>query len=154
MSSATLEGLRTFSKPLKIPRNLISSCHSQEALRSIVISQRLLGTREVAVFHHTGCGMLTFTNKYIRDKVKAEAPGSAAVAQAVDNIDFLTFSHLEESVKDDVNFLKENPLILEGTVLTGWIYDVTTGKVKLNLHIMNFIRNSHSPQGPASCLNS
>ena len=98
--------------------------------------------------------MLTFTNEYIRDKVKSEAPGSAAVAQAVDNIDFLTFSHLEESVKDDVNFLKGNPLILEGTILTGWIYDVTTGKVNLNLRIMIFIRNSHFPQGTTGCLNS
>ncbi|CAA7259954.1 unnamed protein product [Cyclocybe aegerita] len=103
---------------------------AKEALRSVVISQRLLGTREVAVFHHTDCGMLTFTNEQLHDKVKAEAPGNAAVAAAVDAIDFLPFSQLEESVKEDVKFLKENPLLLEGTNLTGWVYDVTTGKVQ------------------------
>ncbi|KAJ3509802.1 hypothetical protein NLJ89_g5025 [Agrocybe chaxingu] len=101
---------------------------AKEALRSVVISQRLLGTREVAVFHHTDCGMLTFTNEQLHEKVKAEAPGNAAVAAAVDAIDFLPFSQLEESVKEDVAFLKENPLILDGTILTGWVYDVTTGK--------------------------
>ncbi|KIM40759.1 hypothetical protein M413DRAFT_446145 [Hebeloma cylindrosporum] len=103
---------------------------TKEALRSIVISQRLLGTREVAVFHHTGCGMLTFTNEHLRDKVKSEAPGNEVVAKAVDSIDFLPFPQLEESVKADVKFLKENPLLLEGTTVTGWTYDVTTGKIK------------------------
>ncbi|KAF8912965.1 carbonic anhydrase [Gymnopilus junonius] len=103
---------------------------AKDALRSIVISQRLLGTREIAVFHHTGCGMLTFTNESIRDKVKSEAPGDSTVAQAVDDIDFLAFSQVEKSVKDDVNFLKGNPLVLKDTELTGWIYDVATGKVK------------------------
>ncbi|PPQ64739.1 hypothetical protein CVT26_002683 [Gymnopilus dilepis] len=102
---------------------------AKDALRSIVISQRLLGTREIAVFHHTDCGMLTFTNEVIRDKVKSEAPGDATVAEAVDRIDFLTFPNLEESVKDDISFLKENPLVLKGTELSGWIYDVNTGKV-------------------------
>ncbi|KDR85306.1 hypothetical protein GALMADRAFT_234092 [Galerina marginata CBS 339.88] len=103
---------------------------AKEALRSIVISQRLLGTREVAVFHHTDCGMLTFTNEHLRDKVKSEAPGNAVVAEAVDKIDFLTFPHLEESVKDDVKFLKDSPLVLQDTTITGWVYDVTTGKAK------------------------
>ena len=102
---------------------------SKEALRSIVISQRLLGTTEIAVFHHTNCGMLTFTNDDIRHKVKTEEPGNAAVAEAIDKIDFLPFPNLEESVKDDVEFLKGSKLIKEGTHLSGWIYDVTTGKV-------------------------
>ncbi|PPQ88084.1 hypothetical protein CVT25_014382 [Psilocybe cyanescens] len=103
---------------------------AQEALRSIVISQRLLGTNQVAVFRHTDCGMLTFTNEQIRDKIVSAASGDAAVAQAVNAIDFLPFPTLEESVKADVQFLKENPLVLEGTTLTGWIYNVHTGKVK------------------------
>jgi carbonic anhydrase len=98
--------------------------------------------------------MLTFTNEHLRDKVKSEAPGNDAVARAVDNIDFLPFPQLEESVKADVNFLKENPLILEGTTLTGWIYDVTTGKVKSNSHCTIFIRNPHFPPDQAGCLNT
>ncbi|KAF9474086.1 carbonic anhydrase [Pholiota conissans] len=103
---------------------------AKEALRSIVISQRLLGTREVAVFHHTDCGMLTFNNEDIRKQIKSEESGKAEVASLVDHIDFLPFPDLEQSVKDDVEFLKENPLLLEGTVITGWTYDVKTGKVK------------------------
>jgi len=102
---------------------------AKEALRSIVISQRLLGTREVAIFHHTDCGMLTFTNEVIRNKIKSEEPGSSAVASAADSIDFLPFPDLVQSVKDDVKFVKENPLVLDGTTVTGWTYDVKTGKV-------------------------
>ncbi|GLB36488.1 putative reversible hydration of carbon dioxide [Lyophyllum shimeji] len=102
---------------------------AQDAIRSIVISQRLLGTREIAVFHHTGCGMLLFTTEHLREVVKDADPGNAVVAEAVDKIDFLEFGHLQESVKSDVKFLQEHPLVLKDTKVTGWIYDVTTGKV-------------------------
>lgn len=73
--------------------------------------------------------MLTFTNDVIRDKVKAEHAGNAEIASAVDSIDFLPFPHLEQSVKDDVKFLQGNPLVLESSTITGWVYDVKTGKV-------------------------
>ncbi|KAF8078264.1 carbonic anhydrase [Lyophyllum atratum] len=102
---------------------------AKEALRSVVISQRLLGTREIAVFHHTGCGMLTFSTEHLRKVVKDSEPGNSAVAEAVDKIDFLEFGHLENSIKSDVKFLQENPLVLKDTKVTGWVYDVTTGKV-------------------------
>lgn len=100
-----------------------------DALRSIIISQRLLGTREIAIVRHTNCGMLTFTTDQLRKTVKDADPKNATVAKAVDNIDFLEFSNLEESVKQDVNYLRENPLVLTGTVVTGWVYDVRTGGV-------------------------
>ena len=115
---------------------------SKEALRSIVISQRLLGTTEIAVFHHTDCGMLTFTNDDIRHKVKTEEPGNAVVAEAVDKIDFLPFPHLEESVKDDVEYLKGSKLLKKGTHLSGWIYDVTQGKVCLRFFFLCMKRKS------------
>jgi len=102
---------------------------AEDALRSLVISQRLLGTREIAIFHHTGCGMLLFTTEHLRKVVKDEHPGNPVVAEAVDKIDFLEFSHLEESVQNDVKFLQEHPLVHPDTKITGWIYDVTTGKV-------------------------
>jgi len=97
-----------------------------DSLRSIIISQRLLGTREIAVIHHTDCGMLTFTTPQLRDILKKEHPEQAAT---IDQIEFLPFPHLETSVKDDVKFLKENPLVLKETKITGWVYDVKTGKV-------------------------
>ncbi|KAG5728577.1 hypothetical protein E4T56_gene19617 [Termitomyces sp. T112] len=102
---------------------------AKDAIRSIIISQRLLGTREIAIFHHTGCGMLTFTTDHLRRIVKEADPGNTAIAQAVDQIHFLEFSDLEKSVKDDVEFLKEHPLVLKDTIVTGWIYHVETGKV-------------------------
>ncbi|EMD41550.1 hypothetical protein CERSUDRAFT_41471 [Gelatoporia subvermispora B] len=101
---------------------------AKDALRSIIISQRLLGTREIAVFHHTGCGMLTFTSSHLQTLVKDSDPGNPAL-EAVDKIDFLEFPDLEQSIKDDVAFLKENPLVLPETVVTGWVYEVETGKV-------------------------
>ena len=109
---------------------LSDTLSSKEALRSIIISQRLLGTKEVAVFHHTDCGMLTFTNDDIRAKVKAEEPGNAVAAQTVDNIDFLTFPVLDQSVLADVEFLKNSKVLVSGTKVSGWIYDVRTGKVQ------------------------
>jgi len=102
---------------------------ARDALRSIIISQRLLGTREIAVFHHTGCGMLTFTTDKLRNIVKDSNPGNAVVAEQVDRIDFLEFGNLEASVKDDIKFLEGNDLVLKETRITGWIYDVKTGKI-------------------------
>ncbi|KAI0321179.1 carbonic anhydrase [Amylostereum chailletii] len=101
-----------------------------EAVRSIVISQRLLGTREIALFHHTDCGMLTFTTDHLRNAVKADAPGDETVARTVDGIHFHEFGDLEGAVKSDVEFLKNHPLVLKETAITGWIYEVETGKVK------------------------
>ena len=77
--------------PLCLPRV------SKEALRSIIISQRLLGTREIAVFHHTGCGMLTFSTPQLRALVKDADPGNAAL-QAVDEIDYLPENALKEGL--------------------------------------------------------
>jgi len=103
---------------------------TKDALRSVIISQRLLDTREIAVFHHSGCGMLTFSSNYLRGIVKNANPGNATVASQIDSIDFLEFGQLEDSVKSDVKFLQENPLVLKESTITGWVYEVETGKVK------------------------
>lgn len=95
----------------------------------MIISQRLLGTREIALFHHTGCGMLTFSTNDLRSIVKNANPGDANVASQVDAIDFLEFPELESSVKNDVKFLQDSPLVLKETKITGWVYEVETGKV-------------------------
>ena len=96
---------------------------AREALRSLVISQRLLGTWEIAVIHHTDCGMLTFTNRDLHAKVKEELGADAS------DIDFLPFSDLEASVREDVAFLRSSPLIAPDTVIRGFIYDVRTGRL-------------------------
>lgn len=95
----------------------------QDAVRSLVISQRLLGTTEIVVLHHTDCGMLTFTNEQLAARVAAD------LGADVSGQDFLPFPDLEQSVRDDVAFLRESPLIPNDIPISGAIYDVTTGKV-------------------------
>jgi carbonic anhydrase len=96
---------------------------AQEALRSLVISQQLLGTREVAVIHHTDCGMLTFTNQQLRDRVRQRLGVDAGA------VDFLPFRDVEESVRDDLTFLLASPLIPEDIPIRGFVYDVRTGQL-------------------------
>ena len=114
--------------PILPATSSLTLAHRKDALRSLIISQRLLGTRQIAVFHHTDCGMLTFTSPQLRSIVKDSDPNNKEL-EVVDSIDFLEFSELEKSVKDDVEYLKANPLILQETTVTGWTYDVKTGKV-------------------------
>ncbi|KAF8321732.1 carbonic anhydrase [Clavulina sp. PMI_390] len=106
---------------------------SADALRSVIVSQQALGTREIFVLHHTDCGMLTFKDDGLRAAVKSKPPkpslSSTSVSAAVDSIAFLPFSDLEQSVKDDVLFLKEHPLVLEETAISGWVFDVKDGKI-------------------------
>ncbi|KIO34285.1 hypothetical protein M407DRAFT_127020 [Tulasnella calospora MUT 4182] len=106
---------------------------AQEALRSVIISQQLLGTREIVLFHHTDCGMLTFNDDGLRTKLKESVKADVrnAVTPAVDQLSFLPFSNLEQSIKEDVAYLKASPLLLEETKtkITGWVYDVYSGKV-------------------------
>ncbi|KAJ5168487.1 uncharacterized protein N7482_004081 [Penicillium canariense] len=93
-----------------------------DALRSIVISQQLLGTREIIIVHHTDCGMLTFTDDVIRNKIRSE------LKQNADHIAFLPFGDLKQSVLDDIQILKESPLVLD-VPITGYLYEVETGKI-------------------------
>ena len=96
---------------------------TEEALRSIVISQRLLGTDEVVVIHHTDCGMLTFKNEDLYEKVRQDLDADAS------DIDFLPFPDLEQSVRDDVQFLKDSPLVPDDVSIRGFVYDVHSGKL-------------------------
>jgi carbonic anhydrase len=100
---------------------------AQDALRSLVISQQLLGTREVAVIHHTDCGMLTFRNEELRAKLR-DALGTEAERDA-ERIDFLPFADVEQSVQDDVAFLRASPLIPQDIAIRGFVYDVRTGRL-------------------------
>ena len=94
---------------------------ARDALRSLVISERLLGTNEIAVIHHTDCGMLTFTNPDLHAKVKRDLGADSS------DIDFLPFSDLEESVREDVAFLLSSPLIPAEILIRGFVYDVHDG---------------------------
>ncbi|MGH3073758.1 MAG: beta-class carbonic anhydrase [Gaiellales bacterium] len=99
-------------------------CASGDAIRSLIISSRLLGTTEFAVIHHTDCGMLTFTNDDICAKLEEET------GQDATSIDFLPFPDLEQSVRDDVDRILQTPFIDASIPVSGYIYDVHTGKVE------------------------
>jgi carbonic anhydrase len=99
-----------------------------DALRSLAISHELLGTREIVVIHHTDCGMLTFTNDQIRQKLRDDL--GPAAAQTADGIDFLPFPDLDQSVRDDVAAIRSSPLIPDDIPVTGFVYDVRTGKMR------------------------
>jgi carbonic anhydrase len=96
---------------------------SDDALRSLTISEQLLGTNEVVVIHHTDCGMLTFSNEDLRKKLKQELNADA------EHIDFLPFKDLEQSVRDDVAAIKNSPFIPENIAVSGFIYDVRSGRL-------------------------
>jgi carbonic anhydrase len=96
---------------------------AREALRSLVISQRLLGTNAIMVIHHTDCGMLTFQNEDVHEKVRQDLGADAS------EIDFMPFGDLDASVRDDVEFLKESPLVADDTEIRGFVYDVSTRRL-------------------------
>jgi carbonic anhydrase len=125
---ARIDPAAAFNIPLgaaHVVRNAGAS--ARDAFRSVVISQQLLGTTEVLVVKHTGCGMLTFDNAAAREVVKKQK-GDAA-AKEVEDLDFLTFPDLDGAVKADVEWLKSKN-IEEGVNITGWVYEVETGKAR------------------------
>jgi carbonic anhydrase len=97
---------------------------ARDALRSIIVSQRLLGTREVAVIHHTDCGMLTFSNRDLREKVRKD------LGQDTGEFDFLPFQNLDDSVREDIEFLQATQLLDPETLIRGFVYDVATGRLR------------------------
>lgn len=102
--------------------------NAKDALRSLIISQQLLGTKEIVLVKHTGCGMLTFKNEDAHAVVKKQLGESAA--KEIDGLDFQPFPELEQAVKDDLEFIKSQKAILDDVGLSGWVYEVETGKVK------------------------
>lgn len=97
---------------------------SDDAIRSLIISSRLLGTNEYLVIHHTDCGMTSFTNEDLRARLRAETgtdPG---------DLDFLPFSDDEQSVRDDVQRIRENPFIPPEVHIHGFLYNVHTGRLQ------------------------
>ena len=97
---------------------------SGDALRSLAISHELLGTREVVVVHHTDCGMLTFTNDQLRQRLQDRLGADAS------GIDFLPFDDLHQSVRDDVATIRTSPLVPDDVVVSGFVYDVRTGRLQ------------------------
>jgi carbonic anhydrase len=91
-----------------------------DQLRSLAISQRLLGTREIVLIHHTDCGMLTFTDDAFKNDIQAETgikPAWSAEA----------FGDVEEDVRQSVRRILADPFIPRKESVRGFVYDVGTG---------------------------
>ena len=97
---------------------------TEDMLRSLVISQQQLGTREIVVLHHTDCGAQTFQNKDFQEHLKRE------LGVDVSNQDFLPFQDIDESVREDMRLLRECPLIPDDVIISGAVYDVDTGSMR------------------------
>ncbi|TVY87093.1 Uncharacterized protein LAWI1_G004953 [Lachnellula willkommii] len=103
---------------------------AKDALRSLIISEQLLGTQEIVLIKHTGCGMLTFGNEDAARIVKGNLGDAGVEELAAFGGDFLPFTELETAVKKDVEYLKQNKGIPDSVKISGWVYQVEDGKVK------------------------
>lgn len=96
---------------------------TEDALRSLTISQRLLGTEEIVLVHHTDCGMLTFADDEFRASLEADTgirPAWSAEA----------FSDLAADVRQSINRIKASPFIPRTDQVRGFVFDVATGALE------------------------
>ena len=96
---------------------------SDDVLRSLVISQRLLGTREVILVHHTDCGMLTFTD----DAVKADIEADVGLRP---HFALEAFSDLERDIRQSIARIKASPFVPNKDSIRGFVYDVRSGALQ------------------------
>jgi carbonic anhydrase len=114
---------------------------SDDAIRSLVISYKLLGTREFFVIHHTDCGMQFFSNEVMRGLLASSLETAELTAQgfrdvgrgpgsrAGEYIEWLTFNDPIQAVIDDVARIRNHPLVPGSIPIYGFIYDVHSGKL-------------------------
>jgi carbonic anhydrase len=95
---------------------------TEDAIRSLVISQRLLGTEEIVLIHHTDCGMLTFKDDDVKKQIEVETgirPGFALEA----------FGDVEEDVRQSVARIQASPFIPKKSHVRGFVFDVHSGRL-------------------------
>jgi carbonic anhydrase len=93
---------------------------NDETVRSLLISHHLLGTQEAVVIGHTDCGMLTFTNADVHEKLGPQSEG----------IDFQPFPDVAERVRQSVETIRSNPLLPDSFEATGFVYDIRSGRIE------------------------
>ena len=96
---------------------------TDDEIRSLTISQRLLGTREIVLIHHTDCGMLTFTDEELRQQIHEEAGIKPHFAME-------SFSDLEEDVHQSIARIRNSPFIPDKDSVRGFVYEVETGRLR------------------------
>jgi carbonic anhydrase len=96
---------------------------SEDAIRSLAISQRLFGTQEISLVHHTDCGMLTFQDHEVKDEIVADTGARPHFALEA-------FPGVEDDIRQSIVRLKANPLIENNDQIRGFVFDVKTGSLK------------------------
>src|SRR5215472_9772338 len=96
---------------------------TDDALRSLILSHRLLGTQEFIIINHTDCGMLTFKDEELRAKLQRETGASPAAPAA-----FHAFSNVEENLRQQIQKVRSHPWISQQVSVRGFVYNVKTGK--------------------------
>jgi carbonic anhydrase len=96
---------------------------TEDVIRSLVISQRLLGTREVILIHHTECGMLTFKDDAVKAQIEADTGLRPPFALEA-------FPDLDGDVKQSIARIKASPFIAHKDSVRGFVYDVQSGRVR------------------------
>ncbi len=114
---------------------------SEDAIRSLVISYKLLGTKEFFVIHHTECGMLSFTDEIMNGLLESSLEpaqltadgfkdvGKGPGSKAGKSINWLTFKDQKQAVLDDVAAIRNHPLVPRTIPVYGYIFDVKSGKI-------------------------
>jgi carbonic anhydrase len=114
---------------------------SDDAIRSLVISYKLLGTKEWFVIHHTDCGMEFFDDTKMRELLSSSLETAALGSEGFhdvgagpgssegDYIDWLTIADRDHSVVDDVRRIRSHPLVPAGIPIYGYVYDVKSGRL-------------------------
>ncbi|TMK75045.1 MAG: carbonic anhydrase, partial [Actinobacteria bacterium] len=95
---------------------------TDDALRSLIISHKLLGTETFFVIEHTDCGMLTFKDEQLQQRLKEET------GQDASNVPFHAFSNVEENLLAQLKKIRQSPFLPASIDLHGFVYDVETGK--------------------------
>jgi len=98
---------------------------TEDVVRSLIISEQLLGTQEVMVINHTDCGMLTFKDDDLRTRL-VNSTGKLAVVPAR----FYAFNDVEQNVREQVLKLRTHPWIPQQIAVRGFVYDVKSGRLK------------------------
>ena len=95
---------------------------SDDVIRSLMISQRILGTREIMLIHHTNCGMMSFRDEELSDAVFEDTGVRPPFGAG-------TFADLEESVRNSIKKIKDSPFIPHTDAIRGFGYDIETGRL-------------------------
>ncbi|MDP9381837.1 MAG: carbonic anhydrase [Chloroflexota bacterium] len=96
---------------------------TDDAIRSLMISQRLLGTREIVLIHHTDCGMLTFRDDEVKEQIRQDVGFKPEFALE-------SFGDLDADVRESIARIRANPFVPHKESIRGFVYEVESGRLR------------------------